>query len=715
MIRKTFWLLLTCVLVIAVSAAPQQPQVQNPPGGPPAAAAGGRGAGTQGAPGQAQSLTVWAPHTVTPEKIDADLNTKIRAEGMEHSKVMWIEHMLADVYGPRTTGSPNHEAAANWAIKTMQGWGMTNAHLEPWDWGHEGWSNERASGFLTSPVKSNLKFEVVAWSPSTNGTVSGQVVKLVPPHGPLAPAEPNAPAAGGRGGAQGPTYLGPTEAELNAYLIDKVPLVKGGIVMVGDWTYVPINFNEPQKRIADDVARARYLPPDPNAPARGGRGGGGFPGGGRGAGAPQAAEGRLTTQQVNQRITTFLRDNPPALRLNDAARAQGVIVAQNPPSYDHMTQAPGVILRNDDYGRISRIIDDGTPVTVEFNIVNNYYPAGKTSYNAIAEIPGSDKADEVVMLGGHLDSWHTATGAADDAIGCAVMMEAARILETVGAKPRRTIRVGLWGGEEEGLLGSIAYVKQHFGSAESPTKEWAKLDAYWNIDSGTGRVRGASIFGPPEAGVILAQFFKPWEEWGIYGALTSVSRATGGTDSTSFNNAGLPGIGTQQDPIEYSSLTHHTNLDTYERIIPDDVMKDAVITASVVCHVANRDKMMPRFVPDEMPALPAARGGGAGGGRGGNAGPSAESHIYAAAKNKPLTVSAPGLLGAGGGAGTGPATTTAMAAIDTNSTHGKVTLKADGSFVYTPDKDFAGIDTFTYKISSGGTTSAAGAVTLVVK
>jgi hypothetical protein len=293
------------------------------------------------------------------------------------------------------------------------------------------------------------------------------------------------------------------------------------------------------------------------------------------------------------------------------------------------------------------------------------------------------------------------------------MMEAARILEAVGAKPHRTIRVALWSGEEEGLLGSLAYVKQHFGSAEAPTKEWAKLDAYWNIDSGTGRVRGASIFGPPEAGIILAQFFKPWEEWGIYGALTTVSRATGGTDHTSFNNAGLPGIGTQQDPIEYNSLTHHTNLDTYERIVPDDVMKDAVITASVVYHIANRDRMMPRFAPEDMPPLPPARGGGPGGGRGGNAGAPAESHIFAVAKNKPLSVAAPGLLGPAPAAGQPATAPTAL--LDGNSTHGKIALKADGSFVYTPYKDFAGTDTFTYKISSGATTSGAGTVTLVVK
>ena len=639
--------------------------------------------GPQG--GQApQTLTVWAPHTVAVEKIDVDLNKNIRAEGMERSKVMWIEHMLADVYGPRPTGSPNHEAAAKWAVDTMTSWGMKNAKLEPWDWGHEGWLNERAEGFITSPFKMNLKFEVVAWSPSTSGTVSGPIVHFVNPEN-------------------------PTEAELNKYLTEMVPKVKNGIVMVGPWTYIAVDFSTPQKRIADDQVKARYASPDPNAPARGGRGGPGGPGGGRGGEQPAAADGHLTAAQVTQRVNTFFRDNPPALRITNAARDHGLIVGQNPPSYDHTTQAPGIILRYEDYGRLARTIADGTTVTGEFNIVNHYYPEGKTSYNTVGEIPGTDKADEVVMLGGHLDSWHTATGAADNAIGSAIMLEAARILEAVGAKPRRTIRVALWGGEEQGLLGSLAYVKQHFGLAEAPIQPaFSKLDVYWNIDSGTGKVRGASIFGPPESGIILAQFLKPWEEFGVFGALTSTSRAVSGTDSTSFNNAGLPGIGTQQDPIEYGSYTHHTNLDTYERIIPDDVMKDAVITASVVYHIANRDKMMPRFAPDEMPPLPAARGGGAGGGRGGNVGLSAESHVYAAAKNKPLAVVAPGLLGAGGGQA-------ATAAIDTNPTHGKIALKADGSFVYTPDKDFAGIDTFTYKVSGGGATSTAGTVTLVVK
>ena len=525
-----------------------------------------------------------------PERIDTELNAKIREEGLDRSKIMWIEHYLTDVYGPRPIGSPNHVAAANWAMKTMTSWGMKNAHLEPFTWRGVGWLPGKATGFITSPVKANLKFEAVPWSPSTKGTVSGEVVSIVPP-------------------------VAPTEEELTAFLASHASKVKGGIVMIGAPPSVPVNFNERPKRTPDEQAKARYQP-DPNAPndGRGGRGGG--PGGGRGGrGGPPTPEGHLTPQQVNQRITAFLRDNMPALRLTaqGPGRIPGVIVAQNGAGQiynDTTPQPPAVILRTDDYGRIFRIIADGTPVAVEFNVQNQYFPEGKTSYVTVAEIPGTDKADEVVMLGGHLDSWTSATGATDNAIGCAIMMEAARILMATGAKPRRTIRVALWSGEEEGLLGSFAYVKEHFGSAESPAKDFNKLDAYWNIDDGTGRVRGASVFGPPEAAAIVAQYFKPFEEWGIYGAVPTTARVEGGSDNGAFAVAGLPGIGTQQDNIEYNSTTWHTNLDTYERIVPEDVMHNAVITASLMIHLANRDQMLPRFAPGQMPPVPAGRRGG---------------------------------------------------------------------------------------------------------
>jgi Zn-dependent M28 family amino/carboxypeptidase len=256
---------------------------------------------------------------------------------------------------------------------------------------------------------------------------------------------------------------------------------------------------------------------------------------------------------------------------------------------------------------MQRVLADGSTIEAEFNIVNQIYPEGKTSYNTISEIPGTDKKDEVIMLGGHLDSWHSATGATDNAIGCAIMMEAARILKAVGVTPRRTIRVALWGGEEQGLLGSQAYVKEHFGTAENPKPEYAKFGGYFNIDSGTGRPRGLGVFGPPEVVDVLKPVLAPFEDLGFYGVRASGSRGLGGTDSTSFNAAGLPGIGAQQDPIEYGNITWHTNMDTYERIDEEDVKKAAIFFAAAVYHLAMRDELLPRFSKEQMPAPPPTR------------------------------------------------------------------------------------------------------------
>ena len=261
---------------------------------------------------------------------------------------------------------------------------------------------------------------------------------------------------------------------------------------------------------------------------------------------------------------------------------------------------PVVLLRNEDFGRISRILGDGTPVRLEFNIVNQSYPEGRTSYNTVAEIPGTDKKDEVVMLGGHLDSWHSATGATDNAIGCAVM-EAARILKAIGVQPRRTIRVALWSGEEQGLLGSKAYVKEHFGTYENQKpgirevrrllqrrlRHWASVARACSDPTKPPRCCGST---------------RALADLGVMGASSTRSRRTGGTDSTSFNEAGLPGIGLSRDPIEYGSYTWHTNLDTYERIVEDDVQKSAIAIAAAVYHLAMRDEMLPRFSMEQMPA-----------------------------------------------------------------------------------------------------------------
>ena len=315
----------------------------------------------------------------------------------------------------------------------------------------------------------------------------------------------------------------------------------------------------------------------------------------------RAEEQPLTGNQIQDELNQFLVANGALVRINDAGRDHGQIRAFDNATRDVTKAPPTVVMRNEDYGRISRLLADKRQVELEFEIVNRSYPEGRTAYNAIAEIPGTDKADEVVMLGGHLDSWHAATGATDNAIGCSVMMEAVRILTAIGAKPRRTIRVALWSGEEQGLLGSQAYVRQHFGTFEDQKPAYSKLSAYFNMDSGTGRIRGLTAFGPAATGDVLRQATASFKDLGMLGATTTRSRATGGTDSTSFNAAGLPGINTVLDPIQYQTYTWHTNLDTYERIVEDDVKKAAIVIAGAVYHLAMRDELLPRFSKDEMP------------------------------------------------------------------------------------------------------------------
>ncbi|HET6670272.1 MAG TPA: M20/M25/M40 family metallo-hydrolase [Pyrinomonadaceae bacterium] len=506
------------------------------------------------------------PPTTVAQNSDEDMLARIRKEGMEHSQILKTMHMLTDVYGPRLTGSPNHKRAAEWAIEQMTDWGFENGHLEPWNFGHPGWLNERLSAHIISPIKDSLVCEVLAWTPSTRGPVKGKVVQIVLPER-------------------------PTQEQFNAFMAKEKSRVRGRIVLAGKPQVVPVNLTPPPKRADDKQIQQRFDPdarpspspsPSPTPPG------------------PKP----LTANQIAEQTDKFLKDNFALLRVNDAGREHGQIRAFNNRTFDVNKAVPTVVMRNEDYGRISRILADNTEVVLEFDILNRVYPEGKTSYNTIAEIPGSDKADEVIMLGGHLDSWHAATGATDNAIGCAIMMEAARILKSIGVKPRRTIRVGLWSGEEQGLLGSLAYVKEHFGSYENPKPGYEKFGGYFNIDSGTGRIRGASVFGPPETGKIMRDLLKPFKDEGVAGAIATRSRGVGGTDSTSFNNAGLPGIGLSQDMIEYGTHTWHTSLDTYERILEDDVKKDAVIVAFALYKLAMRDELLPRFSRETMPPPP---------------------------------------------------------------------------------------------------------------
>jgi carboxypeptidase Q len=537
----------------------------------------------------------------------SEIHSQIRAEETNNSKIMWIIHEVADVHGPRVTGTPNLKSADDWAVETMASWGLVNTHLEPWTFQPPsaaapvpGWENVELLLDAVAPFHGQLMVEPLAWTPSTKGVVTAKVVLIDPPG--LAPptgggfnffgsatpppAEPKWAGPPMPEAAKPAEPKQPTQAELDVYLNSVKDKVSGAIVFVGKHREVPEDMHPAAMRRAEDEWKTRFDPknPRPNFPEQ-----------------PKLPEGQLTRAEVSRQVDQFLVDNGALARVNDAGRAHGVIVAQQNSTYDSTRAVPTLVMRNEDYGRISRIMDDGTGVTLRINIQNKEYPEGSTAYNAIGEIAGSDKKDEIVMLGGHYDSWHDATGATDNGIGSSMMLEAVRILAAIHVKPRRTIRIALWSGEEEGLLGSLAYVQQHFGSFENQKPEYAKLDAYFNIDSGTGKPRGASIFGPAGAAEMVGDAMKPFTDWGFVGAVSSDSRRTGGTDSTSFNNAGLPGIGLAQDPFDYGSFTHHTNLDTYERIYEEDVREGAVEIASAVYALAMADQMVPRFKDADMP------------------------------------------------------------------------------------------------------------------
>lgn len=535
----------------------------------------------------APSLTF--AQTATTEEI----NAKIRKEGMENSKIMNTMHYFTDLYGPRLTGSPNHVNAAKWGAAEMRSWGFDNTFLEPWDFGHPGWVNERNTGMIVAPFQDTLSYEVLAWTPSTKGAVTGDAFHLVIPQVPA---------------AENPRVMqNPTQEELTAYFNSIKSSINGKMVLVGKPTFIDQSTPQTPKRIADDVIKCRVDPtktPADCAALGGGPGGPGGPGGGQRGPQVTPRPNALTPQQISDQLDAFLLANGVLVRINESQLDRGLVRAFNNRTFDITKVVPTVVMRTEDFGRIVRLLAHKTPVKLEFDLRSRIMPEGTTSYNMIGEIFGSDKKDEVIMLGGHLDSWHSATGATDNAIGCATMMEAARILKAIGVKPRRTIRVACWGGEEQGLLGSQAYVKKHFGSFENPTPEYAKFGGYFNIDSGTGKARALSVFGPPETATVLREALASFGDLGFAGVTASASRGLGGTDSTSFNNAGLPGIGTQQDPIEYFAGTWHTNIDTYERIIEDDVKKSAVIFAAAVYQLAMRDELLPRFPADKMPKPP---------------------------------------------------------------------------------------------------------------
>lgn len=563
----------------------------------------------------------------------ASVNTRLRAEETKDSQLMWWLHEVTDVYGPRVTGSPGLRAAQDFAVGQMEKWGFSNVHLEAWNFNHPGWQNWELEANTISPFQQPLNVRAVAWTPGTNGPVQGPVLVVEPPQ------PPPAAGRGGRGGGRGGTGPSPeelariqnpgsapppmppaetkenkpvTQAALDAYLASIKDKVHGAIIFYGPHVQVAENFvPAPLRRTEESWSQGG---------GRGGRGGpaAGTPAaaaGGRGArgGRGGAAPEGLTAAEITGQVSKFLIANGALAKVTDAGEAYGTIRQQSSAGFNENPNSPNLptlLMGNEDYGRIYRTTTiDHIPVVLKINIHNEFYPTGRTVYNVVGELPGTDKADEVVMAGGHFDSWNPATGATDNAAGGSVAVEALRLIHALNLPHRRTLRVALWSGEEEGLYGSIAYVAQHFGSAENPKPEWFKLDAYLNLDSGTSKPRGASVFGPPEAAAIVQNAMDNFKDWGFYHVNPTLGRNTGGTDSTSFNNAGLPGIGLSQDPFDYGTFTHHTSYDTYERIYEPDMREAAVEEALTLYALANADQMLPRCSAATMPPPPAGRGG----------------------------------------------------------------------------------------------------------
>ena len=537
------------------------------------------------------------------EKVDTATIARIRTEAMDHSQIMDIMSWMTDVYGPRLTWSPNTRKAADWAMTTMKSWGLANVHLEEWYVPNAlGWANEYFALNAVAPNPFIVEAVPRAWSAGTNGRVTGPAMRVQA--GCLAEFQQN--------------YSGKLK---NAFVLPAAafagPVTQFNAIgtRYGDSALLNIAFPTPNPgrggfaggapaggaaapELSAVCAQAAAAAPAANAPA--GRGGG------RGGFNVTGDTAALRWMQ-NQGVAAILLGGRGGSNSagGDIATDNGASRAKGYP------RVPMVHVATESYGRIARMVERNQPVTLSLDMKNTFYPADTASFNVIAEIPGSDLKDEVVMIGGHFDSWHSGTGATDNGAGSGVMMEAMRILKTLNLQPRRTIRIGLWTGEEQGLYGSQAYVRQHYGTTDSAgfhvLPEQAKFAAYFNVDNGSGKIRGVYLQGMPNEWPIFDAWMAPFKTSGMR-ALTLSN--TGGTDHLSYVAVGLPGFQFIQDPLDYGNFTHHTNQDVYERLQPDDMKWNAAVVASFAWQAAQRDEKLPR------PPLPTGGRGGRGG-RGG--------------------------------------------------------------------------------------------------
>ncbi|GAB4469395.1 MAG: hypothetical protein OHK0029_42000 [Armatimonadaceae bacterium] len=505
------------------------------------------------------------------EPINLEMMAKIREEGMQRSQLPQNLAYLTDVIGPRLTGSPGLDKANDWTVMKFKEWGL-NAKLQPWGPFGRGWTLERFSAQAVSPQCIPLIAFPKAWSPGWNGTktaevvyldaadekdlekykgkLKGKFVLLTPPRDVSARFE-----------ADGRRW---TEEQLMA-MAENAPRQASGNRGQEAASLTPEQRRELQARtqaIRLTPVKLRFAL-DEGALA-----------------ALDPGRGDVGTVFVQQASVALPRDARPGTRIAPQSKeAEGNILPQVAVSIEH-------------YNRLIRLIEAGEKVELAMELKTKFNEnPGLMVNNVIAEMPGTDKAEEIVMCGGHIDSWQAGTGATDNAAGVAVCMEAVRILKALGVQPRRTIRVGLWTGEEQGIFGSRAYVEQQFGSRLQPKAEHEKFSAYFNLDNGTGKIRGVYCQGNEAIMPIFAEWLKPF---GDLGATTITARNTGGTDHLPFDAAGLPGFQFVQDPIEYNARTHHSNQDTYDRIQVEDMKQAAVIMAAFLYNAAMRDDKLPR-------------------------------------------------------------------------------------------------------------------------
>ena len=529
---------------------------------------------------------------------DLEVVNRIKVEATENSQVMDHLFHLVEVHGPRITNSKGFMDSAKWVAERLEGWGLENAALERWGPFGQGWSREYFSAHLIEPQYEQLIGVPLGWSPSTGGKVVGTPV--------LAPIRRD-------------SRMERDKRAVEEYMAEWKGKLSGAILMISEPKKLRPQSKPALHRFSSselqDLSKARppsppidYLDPDLAIPEDPEDRRNFFMKAPRWYSEWRTKERRKTQSKFND----FLVTEGVKLVIYPASRGDGGTVFPPRAGNRHVEDTlppPSIALTPEHYNRIYRLVDKGVGARIEAEVRTTIYKDDLDSINVVAEIPGTTKAGELVMLGGHLDSTAAALGATDNGAGCAVMMEAVRILKALDLPLARSVRIVLWGGEEQGLLGSKAYVKEHFGNPETMElkPEHAKFSAYFNVDNGTGKIRGVYLQGNDRVRPIFQQWLSPFRDMD---ATTLSIRRTGGTDHLSFDNVGLPGFQFIQDRVEYETRTHHSNMDGYDRAQAADLIQASMIVASFVYEAANREGLLPRKpLPKPQPLTKPERGG----------------------------------------------------------------------------------------------------------